>query len=225
MSILVIDDHAALRLGVVGLIKRIKPTATVIEAGTGEEALKLLERHADVDFVFLDLDLPDHSGFEILATIRAKAVRAAIVILSGYDQQPMVRQALRLGAMSFISKKYPIEKLENTLAQVLLGQPHVPPTVSPAQPTPLGAKDTHFFPPQPASLINPNSTSGRFELTEREKQVLRFLVQGWANKDISEALEMKDGTTKTHVNSIYRKLGVTSRAELIITVERLGLVL
>jgi two-component system, NarL family, nitrate/nitrite response regulator NarL len=225
MLILVIDDHAALRLGVVGLIKRLQPDATVIEAGSGQEALKLIAQHKELDFVLLDLELPDHSGFEMLAMIRAKAVRAAIVIFSGYDQQQMVRQALRLGAMSFISKKYPMEKFENILSQVLQGRPHVPQAETDVAPTSLGAKDTHFFPAQTSSLINPNSTSGRFELTEREKQVLRFLVQGWGNKDIGEALEMKDGTTKTHVNSIYRKLGVTSRTELIIAVERLGLVL
>ena len=225
MRILIVDDHATFRFGVARLVEKLQPSALLYEAGTGAEALALLDRHPDVSVVLLDLDLPDHSGFDVMAMIRAKVPRAAVVVLSAYDQAPLVRQALKLGAMSFISKKYPIDKFEHVLTQVLNGQPHVISSIANSSLQPLDGRESLFFPVQHKPLLGENPLTGRRELTEREKQVLRFLIQGWSNNDIGEVLEMKEGTTKTHVASIYRKLQVTNRAELITTVEQLGLIL
>jgi DNA-binding NarL/FixJ family response regulator len=225
MRVLVVDDHATFRLGVARLVEKLQPSALLLEAGTGADALAVLDRHPDVSIVLLDLDLPDHSGFDVMAMIRAKVPRAAVVVLSAYDQAPLVRQALKLGAMSFISKKYPIDKFEKVLSQVFNGQPHVVSSIANSTLQPLDGRDSLFFPVQLKPLLSENPLTERRELTEREKQVLRFLIQGWSNNDIGEALDMKEGTTKTHVASIYRKLRVTNRTELIMTVEQLGLIL
>jgi DNA-binding NarL/FixJ family response regulator len=110
MRILVVDDHATFRLGVARLVEKLQPTASLLEAGSGSEALAILSRYPDTNVVLLDLDLPDHSGFDLMARIRAKVPRAAVVILSAYDQAPLVRQSLRFWHVDPLAEGISLER-------------------------------------------------------------------------------------------------------------------
>jgi DNA-binding NarL/FixJ family response regulator len=225
LKVLLLDDHAALRLGVVSLIKRINPQADVLQAATCQEALTLIEKHPDVALIFLDLDLPDRSGFDVLTLLRAKCPRAAVAILSGYDQRAMIREALMLGAMAFIPKKYSAERFERALMQVLNGQPHVPDSASVKHEDVERGATQRFFAPRLDVRPGGQASLAELGVTQRETEVMRCLIEGWSNKEICDLLDMKEGTAKTHIASIYRKLAVTSRLELMLTVQRLGVAL
>lgn len=197
MRILIVDDHALFRAGMVLLLSRLAAEVDVVEAGSAEEALGLGRADAaDFALVLLDLNLNGALGLDRLRDLRQVFPGAAIVILSGVVSREAMLEARAKGAMGYIAKSVSADGMLEALRQVLRGQRHFP-LMDPARPP-------------------------ETRLTLRQRQVLELLCKGRPNKEIAQALGMSENTVRTHLMFTFRALGVRTRTEAALAARRLG---
>lgn len=201
MKILLVDDHRLLAEALAGLIEARFPASTVQHAASLAEALV---RVGDpTDLVLLDLGLPDASGLDAVRAVRAHAPEVRIVVLSADDRPETVRAAIDLGASGFVPKQADSRLLLQALSAALEGRVTLPPTLLSQWPDAAEA---------PA-----------VELTPRQHDVLRLLVGGHSNKLICRHLGLSESSVKTHLEAVYRRLGVANRTQAVVAAARLGL--
>lgn len=205
MKLLLVDDHALLREALSLLLTATWPGLQVLQAGSLAEACVLADAHPDLRLVLLDLGLPDAQGLHSLQVLRARAPGARHVVLSAQDQPALVLQAIDAGAAGFVPKTAHLAQMQAALRVVLDGGIHLP---------------AGLAPPNPAPAAGPGDEP---LLTARQREVLGLLVDGLPNKTISRRLGLSGSTVKTHMEAIYRQLGVHSRAQAVVMAARLGL--
>jgi DNA-binding NarL/FixJ family response regulator len=201
ISVLVVDDHPLMRVGIAAIIDGREGMSTVAQAGSGEEAVQLYERHLP-DVTLMDLRLPGMSGVETIRTIRRSHGNARFVVLTTYEGDEDIHQAMEAGAMGYLIKGMPYESLVNALERVHAGRRYLPPPVKRA----LAAR-------------TPNS-----DLTQRERQVLELLATGNSNKRIGEILCITEATVKSHVSTILTRLNAVDRTQAVLAALQRGLV-
>src|SRR5690349_1494156 len=184
MKILVVDDHVLIRQAMHGVLKKLKRDATVLDASTSAEAIKILSHNPDLDLVLLDLTLPDRDGFSVLAELRQRLPQIAIVVLSAVQDRDNVVKALDLGALGFIPKSAQSDVILNALRLVLGGGIYVPPEILAREEIPLA------MPPagRGASQVTPADLG----LTGRQLDVLALIMQGKNNKTICRILDLAE---------------------------------
>ena len=195
-----IDDHAMVREGFVLLLRHHDEDVQIDEAGSLAEAMIYKDRA--YDFIWLDLKLPDARELDGVAAIRAAFPEVPLVVVSAEEDPAKVRQAIGLGAMSFVPKAAPSIMLKGAIQLVLQGRVCLPGCIRP---------DT------PARKLT--------GLTAREQDVMRFLIQGKSNKAIMRELALSESGVKKHLEKIYRTLGVHNRTEAVVQAAERGLVL
>ncbi|MBP7568637.1 MAG: response regulator transcription factor [Acidobacteria bacterium] len=200
-SVLVVDDHALLRMGVANIINQERDLEVVAEAGTGTEAVAAYERHRP-DVVLLDLRMPVMEGVEVVRRIREIDAQARVVVLTTYDTDDEIARALKAGAKAYVLKDISADDLVSCIRTVLAGK-------------------TYLAPAAAAKLAEGVT---RVQLTPREMTTLRLLADGKANKEIASELRISERTVKTHLGHLFEKLGVTSRTEALKVAGRRGLV-
>jgi DNA-binding NarL/FixJ family response regulator len=200
IRVLVVDDHPITRFGIAAIIEATPDMTVVGQAGSGEEAVELYEKHVP-DIVLMDLRLPGMSGVEAIRTVVGRHRQARFVVLTTYEGDEDIHQALQAGARSYLVKGMPHEALVNALRRVHAGGQFLPPPVSRA-----------LF-----SRI-PNS-----ELSAREREVLSLLVRGRNNTEIGSELGITEATVKCHVSVILMRLNVSDRTQAVVTALRRGL--
>jgi DNA-binding NarL/FixJ family response regulator len=198
---LVVDDHPVTRIGITAIIEATPDMTVVAQAGSGEEAVELYEKHLP-DITLMDLRLPGMSGVQAIRTVMARHRNARFVVLTTYEGDEDIHQALQAGARSYIIKGMPHEALVNALRRVHAGGQFLPPPVSRA-----------------LSSRIPNT-----DLSAREREVLNLIARGRSNKEIAADLGITASTVKTHVSVILTRLGVTDRTQAVVTALRRGLV-
>lgn len=216
MNILLIDDHFCALEGLACLLKQVFPELEVFEAESVEQG-KAVARAQVLDLVLLDLQLPDKDGLTGLKEIKAEFPGLCVVIFSGLDERELVFEALRLGAMGFICKALSRQAFLEALRDVLSGRVYLPPSV-------VASKVVTPDIPGLASAIHPVTDPASLGLTQREFQVLGWLVSGKCNKEIARQLGMGEQTVKNHLRPIFQKFGVTRRTELMVKVYEKGVV-
>jgi len=215
MKVLVVDDHALIRDAMRGVIVELQGDATVLEAGTCGQAMSLIQQHADTALVLLDLQLPDRNGFAALAELRENYPAISVVMLSAFNDRDNVVKALDGGALGFIPKTGSRELLLSALRLVLAGGIYIPLEILDRTPAAMPATG------QPAAMIMRQSPA-ELGLTERQVEVLAFMMQGKSNKLICRALGLAEPTVKNHVSAILKTLGVSNRTEAVLAVSALG---
>jgi two-component system NarL family response regulator len=201
IRVLVADDHPVVREGLRALISRRPDMRVVAEAATAGEAIRLFARHQP-DVTLLDLRLPDMDGIDALVTIRGQAKDARVIVLTSFGGDEDIYRAIRAGASAYLLKDAPRDELVRCVRAVHGGGSWISPVAAARLTARLGAPD----------------------LTPRERDVLRLVVAGKSNKEIGDALHVALGTVKAHVNRIFSKLRVGSRAEAVTTALRRGIV-
>jgi DNA-binding NarL/FixJ family response regulator len=208
MKALLVDDHALIRDALRGVLADVVDDARILEASECRQALQLVEQHADLELILLDLNLPDRNGFEVLADLRRRYPTIPVVVLSAFHDRANVLKALDLGALGFIPKSASRAIMLNALRLVLSGGVYVPPEA--LAPAAMAVK-----PERPSSPADVG-------LTERQIEVLSLMMRGKSNKAISRRLDMAEPTVKHHVTAILKALKATNRTEAVIAVGELG---
>jgi len=199
--VLLVDDHALLRTGVANIINQEPDLQVVGEAENGREALAAYDRHQP-DVTLLDLRMPVMEGVEVVRRLRERDPGARVIVLTTYDTDDEISQALKAGAKAYVLKDIAADDLVNCIRDVLAGK-------------------TYLAPAAAAKLAEGVT---RVQLTPREMATLRLLADGKANKEIASALDISERTVKSHLAHLFEKLGVTSRTEAIKIATRRGLV-
>lgn len=201
IRVLIADDHAVVRDGLVAMIGKWTDAAVVAEAQDGLEAADQWKLHRP-DVSLLDLRMPVLDGIGAMEQIRRYDPAARIIILTTFDDEEDVYRAIRAGAKAYLLKDAPRDDILNCIRMVHAGETVVP--------VPLAAKLAE-------------RVSG-VELTQREIVVLHALATGQSNKAIGRNLFISEATVKAHVKSIFSKLNVLSRTEAIAVAVRRGMV-
>ena len=201
IRILVVDDHSLIRMGLVSLVNT-EPDLTVVgEAVDGNQAV-LLYAKLEPDLVLMDLRMPNKSGIEATIEIRRKHPDARILMLTTYDGDEDIHQALQAGAQGYVLKGSTGMNLIPALRALAAGQRWIPPEVA-----------------------NRLASRRSFEdLTPREVEVLRELAKGLANKQIADVLNITENTAKGHLKNIIGKLRVADRTEAVTAAIQRGII-
>ncbi|MEA2905952.1 MAG: hypothetical protein QOI12_3339 [Alphaproteobacteria bacterium] len=216
MKFLVVDDHALIREALRGVLKELKDDAAVFEASDCRQAMALIETHADLGLILLDLGLPDRDGFSVLAELRQRYPSISVVVLSAQQDRSSVAKALDLGATGFIPKSGQREVMLGALQLVLAGGIYIPPEI-------LAREEASQTAPTRPAGDHPRASRSDLGLTERQVDVLVLMMQGKSNKAICRVLDLAEPTVKNHVTAILKALKVTNRTEAVIAVGELGL--
>jgi two-component system, NarL family, response regulator len=201
IKVLIVDDHPIMRVGIAAIIEATPDMTAVAQAGSGEDAVELFERHLP-DITLMDLRLPGMSGVEAIRTIIARHEAAKFVVLTTYEGDEDIHQALQAGARSYIIKGMPHDALVGALRRVHAGGRFLPQPVSRALHSRI-----------------PNS-----DLSAREREVLDLIVRGKSNREIATDLGITESTVKCHVSVILMRLNVSDRTQAVVTALQRGLI-
>ncbi|WP_308203465.1 response regulator transcription factor [Lentzea californiensis] len=206
---LVVDDQPLFRAGLVALLNASPDLTVVGEAGDGATAAALAESSRP-DVILLDIRLPD------LAALKSVAASTRVLVLTTFDLDEYVHEALRLGAAGFVLKESEPARLIAAITAVASGEMQFSPTVMRRLVAAYLRGD---------SAVSPWSSAGLDELTDREREVLRLVGTGLTNTAIATRLTVTEGTVKTHLNRVMTKLRLTSRAQAVVMAYESGLVI
>jgi Response regulator containing a CheY-like receiver domain and an HTH DNA-binding domain len=215
MKILVIDDHVLIREALRGVLAELKDAVSVLEACDYHQAKPLIEQHADLNLVLLDLNLPDRDGFSVLTELRERYPAISVVVLSALQDRASVTRALDLGALGFIPKTTEREIILGALRLVFSGGVYIPAEILSREELPST--------PNPSADDLTQLRSIDLGLTTRQTEVLALMALGRTNKAISRTLNMAEPTVKNHITAILKALKVSNRTEAVITASKLGL--
>lgn len=200
MKLLIVDDHAILREGLAAMLRQVGPDTEVLQAGESAEGLRMAEQHADLDAVFLDLEMPGSGGMSAIPEFGKRRPELPVIVLSSSEDPRDVRRALALGALGYIPKSSPPRTLLSALQLVLSGNIYVPPLM--LAPAAAAPRSTGVDAARPGA-----------SLTERQLEVLRLLGKGLSNKEIGRDLGLSEKTVKAHVTAIFKTLNVVNRTQ------------
>lgn len=207
--VLVVDDQPLFRAGLVALLNAAPDLTVVGEAGDGVTASALAESSRP-DVILLDIRLPG------LAALKRVAASARVLVLTTFDLDEYVHEALRLGAAGFVLKESEPARLIAAITAVASGEMQFSPTVMRRLVAAYLRGD---------SAVAAWGSAGLDELTDREREVLRLVGTGLTNTAIATRLTVTEGTVKTHLNRVMTKLRLTSRAQAVVMAYESGLVI
>ena len=214
ISVLLCDDQALVRDGFRMILNNEEDINVVGEASDGAEAVELTKRLLP-QIALMDVRMPNMNGIEATRRILHSGVESRVVILTTFDLDEYVYEALRAGASGFLLKDVTARQLVDGVRVVASGEALLAPTVTRRllerfAPTLPGGDD-----PAPPALES---------LTERELEILTLLASGLSNAELGAKLYLSEPTIKTHLSSIFRKLGVRDRVQAVIAAFDAGLV-
>lgn len=201
LNVVIADDHRLFRQGLIGLLNTRPDLVRVVgEAATGREAIQLVEALRP-DVILMDIQMPDGDGLSATEHIRQSSPEVRVVILTASESDEQLYRAVRLGVAGYLLKNLDAEELFNLLASVGLGEAALTRAMAARLLKRVAHHATHDKTEQP-------------ELTEREVQVLRLVVQGASNPEIAEQLCVSVNTIKTHLRNILEKLHLDNRTQV-----------
>ncbi|MEV4113776.1 response regulator transcription factor [Nonomuraea sp. NPDC049695] len=208
IRVLIVDDHEVVRQGLRFVLEQEEGIEVVGESGDGSAALHAV-RGLRPDVVLLDLVMPAMDGLAVLERLRGEAERPAVIVLTSFQEEDRVVEAVRLGALSYLSKTTAVDRVVEAVRAAARGGSVLEPGIAAL----LLGRVRQGGRPRPLDLLTP-----------RERQVLSAVARGRSNAEIARDLRMGRETVKTHVSSILAKLGVADRTQAAIFALQQGLV-
>jgi DNA-binding NarL/FixJ family response regulator len=213
ISVVLADDQAMVRAGLRMILEAEHDLEVVGEASDGEQALAITRR-MQPDVVLMDIQMPKMDGLEATRRVAQEAtVRSRVVVLTTFERDDYVFEALRAGASGFLLKNAPPEELVHAVRIVAAGDALLAPSIT--------RRVIAEYAQRPAP---PKHNPGLSRLTEREAQVLRLLATGKSNAELATQLYLGEGTIKTHVSHLLAKLGLRDRVQAVVFAYESGLV-
>ena len=195
IRILIADDHEIVRDGLKRILAAHADLQVAGEAASGDAALALVRAH-DYDVAMLDLSMPGLSGMDLIKRLRLERPKLRILVLSMHGEQQYAARVLKAGAAGYLNKDSAAELLVSAIRKIAAGGVHIGETVA-------------------ASLIGAGDKPLHENLSDREFEVMRLLVEGLGPSEIGERLHLSVKTVSTHKTRILEKLGLGSTAELV----------
>ena len=212
IRVLVADDQALVRSGFRMILEAREDIEVVGEAEDGAEAVELALR-ADPDVILMDVRMPKVDGVEATRRLTASGSRARVVILTTFDLDEYVHEAIRAGASGFLLKDVQPAQLVDAVRVVAAGEALLAPTVT-----------RRLLDRFARTLADERPPPSLEELTARELEILRLVAGGLSNAEIAEQLVVTEATVKTHVSSVLRKLHLRDRVQAVVLAYESGVV-
>jgi len=218
MKVLLVDDHTLVRNGLAHLVRSCVKDAEVTEAGSAEEATKILQEtpHA---VALVDIRMPGHTGLDLLEQVRQTWPELPVIMLTNYDNPEYVKAAMASGAAGYLLKDATPADLTQAITVALSGAGNV-----------LSARAiSNLFEEAKASEGTGSESNGQSprsveaRLTRRETEILELLAAGHSNREISKRLFLSEKTVKAHLATVFRKLGVSNRTQAAMAAVSMGL--
>jgi len=200
-SILIVDDHFATRLGLSLPINGEKDMKVVAEAGTGAKAIEMYRQHRP-DVVLMDYHLPDQTGVETLAQLKAEFPDIRCIVLTIFDGEEDIYRAVTAGARAYLTKSSECDEVLRAIRAVASGSTYFPPDIA----------------------VKIKAREKRTPLTDRELEILRLLVKGHSTKEIVDILKLSMGTIRLHISLILDKLDAFDRTNAVAKAIERGIV-
>jgi len=214
ITILLVDDQPLFREGLRTLLS-VRPDLRVVgEAGDGEEAIKLC-RTLKPAVVLMDLQMPVLDGVEATRRLHHEQPDSRVIVLTTFDDDEMVFDGLRAGALGYLLKDAPSEKLAEAIRAAARGESFLQPSIAAKVVAEFARLTTKRSPPAQA-LIEP--------LSDREQEILALIATGATNREIGNQLFLAEGTVKNHVTNVLGKLGVRDRTQAALKAREMGLI-
>jgi len=204
IRVCLVEDQTIVRQGLRSLLALNSDIEVVAEASDGEEAIDAIEREKP-DVVLLDLRMPKLDGLGVLQRLRERGTSRPTLILTTFDDDTMLFEAVRAGAKGWLLKDVSLERLTDAIRTIASGGTCIEPVITERIMRALERSNVAF---ESADLPEP--------LTDREKTILRLLAGGYSNREISQLLNITDGTVKNHISSVLAKLGVRDRTRAVL---------
>jgi two-component system NarL family response regulator len=201
IRVILADDHPVVRDGLAAIVNQQPDMEVVAEAGDGEQAMALYDKHLP-DVMVLDLRMPKFDGVTVVQQVMEKHAKARLLIMTTYDGDEDIFRSLSQGAKGYILKDAPRQEILSAIRAVSVDRPYTSSTIA-------------------AKALQRMSKPS---LTQRELSVLQQIAEGRSNKDIARRLSITEGTAKTHVKSILEKLDAISRTEAVAVAHKRGLI-
>lgn len=210
--VLLVDDQALFREGLRTLLEACGDLEVVGEAANGQEALERI-REARPDVVLMDLRMPVLDGVAATRRLTRAHPECRVIVLTTFDDDEDVFDALRAGAVGYLLKDVPSARLADAIRAAARGESFLEPSVA-AKVVAEFSRLSRSVPARHAELAEP--------LTQRELEILRLIGRGHSNREIAERLVIAEGTVKNHVTRVLGKLGVPDRTRAAIKARELG---
>lgn len=206
---LIADDHGVMRAGLRAILEDEPELQVVGEAANGEEALHLAGEYQP-DVVLLDIGMPGMDGIEVTRRLVKLSPKIRVLILSVYEDESLLREAIKAGASGYVIKRAAEEELISAIRAVSRGDMYIHPAI-----TRLLLKDLSPTVEARKDMLE--------SLTPREREVMDYIIRGYTNRQIAEALSISIRTVEGHRASLFGKLGLKNRVELVEFAEKYGL--
>lgn len=204
--IIIVDDHPLFRGALNQALSASLESSEIVEAGSLDELTEKLSGGLDVDLILLDLTMPGVQGISGLVFLRGQHPEIPVMVVSANDDPNIIRRCMDCGASGFVPKSQPVDQIRTAVRSVLDGNIWSPPGVNLS-----AAVDV-----ETADLLSRLSS-----LTPQQVRVLMMLGEGLLNKQIAYKLGVSEATIKAHVSAILQKLGVDSRTQAVIAVNKI----
>lgn len=212
IRVCIVEDQTIVRQGLRSLLALTPDISVGCEASDGVEAVDVIEREKP-DVVLLDLRMPRLDGVGVLQRLRERGAARPTLILTTFDDDSKLFQAVRAGAKGWLLKDVSLERLTGAIRTLAGGGTCIEPAITERIVRALEKSDMSF---DAAELPEP--------LTDRERTILRLIAGGYSNKEISELLDITDGTVKNHISNLLSKLGVRDRTRAVLKAIDMGVI-
>ena len=209
IKVLIVDDHAVVRDGLISMLGREKDFTVVGEAQNGLEAVENAQV-LEPDVILMDLRMPELDGVEAMHRIRSQNPAARFIVLTTYDTDEYIFDAIEAGAKGYLLKDASREELFSAVRAVQRGESLIQPGIA--------ARILDRF-----TQLSSQATSTSL-LSGREVEVLQLMAKGSANKEIGASLSISESTVKTHVANIFQKLNVNDRTDAVTQALQKGII-
>ncbi len=210
-NLMIVEDHALIRFGLKTAFETKDFINNIFEAPNAEEAIDITQKYK-IDVIIMDLGLPNIDGIEATRQIKAINPAVKIVILTSHNSDEEVLESVKAGANAYCSKDINPERLSNVVLSVIEGAAWFAPNIAKVI-LDAASKPDNSSKNDVVSEKKINKSTNDYNLTQREKQVLKLIREGHNNSEIAEKLYVSVNTAKVHVSSIMQKLGVEDRTK------------
>ena len=204
MKILIADDHALFRQGMIYILSEMNPDVRILQAATSNQAIQIAENDPNLALILMDLWMPDMDGIDAMRVIQIKVPTIPVVILTASESRLDMKQALDAGAMGYVAKSVTASIMTSAIKLVLSGGIYIPPALV------NGSRQTGM------------KESAHIKLTPRQTEVLRLLLDGQSNKQAARFLNLSEATVKAHISAFFKVLNVNNRTQAALAAKRAG---